>query len=66
MINEVNKIHKVSIETPLLNEALELVENYDKFLKHEKISAYYYLLMSEKGKQKRVLHKSDEDPDRYE
>ena len=48
MINEVNKIHKVSIETPLLNEALELVENYDKFLKHEKISAYYYLLMSEK------------------
>lgn len=48
MINEVNKIHKVSIETPLLEEALEFVENNDKFLKHGKISAYYYLLMSEK------------------
>jgi hypothetical protein len=48
MINEVNKIHKVNIETPLLEEALGFVESNDKFLKHEKISAYYYLLMSEK------------------
>lgn len=32
MINEVNKIHKVSIETPLLNEALELVKTMISFL----------------------------------